>query len=120
MHEWLDSAGPDTFSGGGEEDLTTQPGAASGGVQPALSDHLWLYDDGAIWDLGPALVDADHDGVLESLTRGAAGGMTVYTDRDLDGRIDRITAVQATGETRVADLDLATGQWQSTALGRLD
>ena len=123
MSDWLDDPGPPP-TGGGEEYLS-DPGlgdpypAATAPAAP-LDDHLWVFAGGSIWDLGPPSDDADADGVAESLTRGAAGGVTVYSDRDLDGRVDRITELDAAGEYRVSDLDPDTGDWHPGALGRLD
>ena len=85
-----------------------------------LDDHLWMHDDGRIWDLGPAEVDTDNDGVNDSLTRNGPDGMTVYTDSDRDGQVDKITEIGADGEFRSAVLDPETGAWIPTDSGRLN
>lgn len=84
-----------------------------------LADHLWLETEDAAWDLGPAEVDTDGDGVADSLTRNGPDGMTVYTDSDADGRVDKITAITADGEFLSRERDSETGAWAPTDLGRL-
>ncbi|MBR7193190.1 hypothetical protein KB201_13670 [Gordonia sp. SCSIO 19800] len=84
-----------------------------------LDDHLWMHDDGRIWDLGPAEVDTDNDGINDSLTRNGPDGFTVYTDSDRDGQVDKITEIGADGEFRSAVLDPDTGQWISGGSGRI-
>ncbi|MFE0748800.1 DUF6802 family protein [Gordonia sp. NPDC058843] len=84
-----------------------------------LDDHLWMHDDGRIWDLGPAEVDTDNDGVNDSLTRNGPDGFTVYTDSDRDGQVDKITEIGADGEFRSAVLDPDTGEWISGGSGRI-
>ncbi|MBT0567487.1 hypothetical protein KIK15_11985 [Williamsia sp. CHRR-6] len=84
-------------------------------------DHLWVSEGDRIWDLGPAQVDTDNDGIADSLTQmGAHGGMTVYTDTDHDGQVDAITEVHSDGAYESRRLDTHTGQWQRTSTGRLD
>lgn len=83
-------------------------------------DHLWMHDDGRIWDLGPAEVDTDNDGINDSLTRNGPDGFTVYTDSDRDGQVDKITEIGSDGEFRSAVLDPETGEWISGDSGRLD
>ena len=83
-------------------------------------DHLWMYDDGRIWDLGPADVDTDADGVNDSLTRAGPDGMTVYTDADHDGRVDTVTHIGSDGGYDAHRLDADTGYWVPTDSGRLD
>lgn len=109
-----------TPAGAGEQDLIGESGETGNGPVSGIDDHLLLFTDGALWDLGPASDDADADGVPESLTRGAGDGVTVYSDRDLDGRIDRITELDGAGGCRVSDLDPRTGRWSPVGLGRLD
>ncbi|MGC4933317.1 DUF6802 family protein [Gordonia sp. DT30] len=87
---------------------------------PGSDDHLWMYDDGRIWDLGPADVDSDADGIPDSLTRTGPDGMTVYTDRDHDGRVDTVTRIGADGSYDAHRLDADTGNWVPTDSGRLD
>ncbi|WP_439033200.1 DUF6802 family protein [Gordonia terrae] len=84
-----------------------------------LDDHLWMHDDGRIWDLGPAEVDTDNDGINDSLTRNGPDGFTVYTDSDRDGQVDKITEIGADGEFRSAVLDPDTGEWISGGSGRI-
>ena len=84
-----------------------------------LDDHLWMHDDGRIWDLGPAEVDTDNDGINDSLTRNGPDGFTVYTDSDRDGQVDKITEIGADGEFRSAVLDPDTGKWISGGSGRI-
>lgn len=119
MTEW-DSVTGDAEPGDGEEYLTGCPGESGEPPGGDLAGHLWMFDGGSLWDLGPAADDADADGIPESLTRTAADSVTVYSDRDLDGRVDRITELDASGECRVSDLDPQTGLWSPTGLGRLD
>ncbi|MFT3716638.1 MAG: hypothetical protein QM774_12050 [Gordonia sp. (in: high G+C Gram-positive bacteria)] len=115
-------SGPDPGEwGGGEESLSGPAGIDAGGpASSPLDDHLWVFSDGSIWDLGPAQVDADADGVAESLTRSASGEVVVYSDRDLDGLVDRITHWDPSGDYRVSDLDPDDGSWSGGTLGRLD
>ncbi|MGC4962783.1 DUF6802 family protein [Gordonia sp. DT218] len=82
-------------------------------------DHLWMHSDGRVWDLGPADVDTDDDGVRDSLTRSGAGGMTVYTDSDHDGQVDQITEIDAQGMFSSRTLDPDSGAWVPTDSGRL-
>ncbi|GAA3704427.1 DUF6802 family protein [Gordonia hankookensis] len=82
-------------------------------------DHLWMHSDGRVWDLGPADVDTDDDGVRDSLTRSGAGGMTVYTDSDHDGQVDKITEIDAQGMFSSRTLDPESGAWVPTDTGRL-
>lgn len=82
-------------------------------------NHLWMHQDGRVWDLGPADVDTDNDGVRDSLTRHGPDGMTVYTDSDHDGQIDRITEVDAQGTFTSSSLDHSSGAWVPTDCGRL-
>ncbi|MFT4393304.1 DUF6802 family protein [Gordonia lacunae] len=88
-------------------------------VSDDLDDHLWMHDDGRIWDLGPAEVDTDDDGINDSLTRNGPDGFTVYTDSDRDGQVDKITEIGADGEFRSAVLDPDTGEWISGGSGRI-
>ncbi len=99
-------AGPEV---GGEESLSG----------PMLDDHLWVFAGESVWDLGPAEVDSNADGVVDSLTRGIDGQVTVYTDTDADGQVDRIVELGVTGDWAVTALDPGTGEWRSTQLGRL-
>lgn len=82
-------------------------------------DNLWMADGDRIWDLGPADIDTDADGVPDSLTRVGPQGVTVYTDADHDGRIDAITEVRDDGGFESRRLDADTGDWVRTDLGRL-
>ncbi|MGV9670789.1 MULTISPECIES: DUF6802 family protein [unclassified Gordonia (in: high G+C Gram-positive bacteria)] len=97
-----------------------------GGSIPGLDDlgapaddHLWMYDDGRIWDLGPADVDTDDDGVKDSLTRAGPDGLSVYTDRDNDGRVDTVTRIGSDGSYQAHTLD-DSGNWVPTDVGRLE
>lgn len=83
-------------------------------------DHLWMYDDGRVWDLGPADVDTDADGVADSLTRTGPDGMTVYTDRDHDGRVDTVTHIGSDGDYEAHRLAADGRTWVPTDSGRLD
>ncbi|WLP88919.1 MULTISPECIES: DUF6802 family protein [Gordonia] len=85
-----------------------------------VADHLWMHDAGRIWDLGPADVDTDADGINDSLTRNGPEGLTVYTDADRDGQVDTITRVGADGSYAAQVLDPATGRWVPTDSGRLE
>lgn len=84
-----------------------------------LDDHLWMHEDGRIWDLGPAEVDTDDDGVNDSLTRNGPDGFTVYTDSDRDGQVDKITEIGSDGEFSSAVLDPETGRWIPGDSGRI-
>ncbi|QMU21465.1 DUF6802 family protein [Gordonia rubripertincta] len=84
-----------------------------------LDDHLWMHEDGCIWDLGPAEVDTDNDGVNDSLTRNGPDGFTVYTDSDRDGQVDKITEIGADGGFSSAVLDPETGEWIPGGSGRI-
>lgn len=119
MDVWSDPADSGA-AGGGEESLSGVDdggGAAGGGP---LHDHLWVFDGDTAWDLGPAQLDADADGLNDSLTRGTVEQLTVYTDTDADGRVDRITELDPSGSCAVSDLDPDTGVWRATRLGRLE
>ena len=83
-------------------------------------DNLWIADGDRVWDLGPADVDSDADGIPDSLTRVGPGGITVYTDTDHDGRVDAITEVDSDGGFESRRLDIETGDWVRTDIGRLD
>lgn len=83
-------------------------------------DNLWVHDDGRIWDLGPAEVDTDADGIADSLTRNGPDGVTVYTDSDHDGQVDRITQLRSDGSYTASRLDPDSGTWVPTDSGRLD
>lgn len=133
-----DATDPDPFAydpppdGVGDHDAGFAPAAAIGdltgndllpgedevGTDP--DDHLWVHDDGRVWDLGPADVDTDADGVKDSLTRSGPDGLTVYTDSDHDGQVDRITEVGADGSFEARRLDPSSGEWIATDSGRLD
>lgn len=96
-------------------------GLTEPGSQPdSPADNLLMHDDGRIWDLGPADVDTDADGVPDSLTRSGPGGLTVYTDSDHDGQVDRITQVGSDGSFASQTLDRDTGIWVATDSGRLE
>ena len=83
-------------------------------------DNLWIVENDRVWDLGPADLDTDADGVADSLTRTGPEGMTVYTDSDRDGQVDLITEVNRDGGYRTSRLDPASGQWTATDSGRLE
>lgn len=121
MENVADLADFDANDGAGEESLSTaDPGFVVDPAAGPLHDHLWVFDGDTAWDLGPASVDADDDGVADSLTRGTAEQLTVYTDTDADGCVDRITELDPSGRCAVSDLDPATGLWRATHLGRLE
>ncbi|EON32040.1 hypothetical protein GTC6_14594 [Gordonia terrae C-6] len=107
---------------GGSDDPRSFESVAALHETPAsdeLDDHLWMHEDGRIWDLGPAEVDTDNDGINDSLTRNGPDGFTVYTDSDRDGQVDKITEIGADGEFRSAVLDPDTGEWISGGSGRI-
>ncbi|GAA3950301.1 DUF6802 family protein [Gordonia caeni] len=120
MNDWGEPAGSGALGDGGEESLSGSDLDGGNGERGALDDHLWILAGETVWDLGPAQLDADADGVPDSLTRGADGQITVYTDTDSDGRVDRITEMDPTGRCSVSDLDPDTGLWQASVLGRLE
>ncbi|MFT4200353.1 DUF6802 family protein [Gordonia sp. (in: high G+C Gram-positive bacteria)] len=96
-------------------DEQTGDDAVGGGV----GDHLWLADAQRLWDLGPATVDTDADGIRDSLSRNDADGLTVFTDSDRDGRVDRITRVGTDGSVTSSTYDEQTGRWSTVRPGRL-
>ena len=83
------------------------------------ADHLWLSQGDDVWDLGPADIDTDADGIADSLTRPGPDGMAVYTDSDADGRVDLITEIGEDGTDSTQRLDTESGTWRSTDSGRL-
>ncbi len=89
-------------------------------VTPDPADSLWTYDDGSLWDLGPADLDADGDGVADSVTSELDGDHVVLTDTDGDGRVDRLTELRPDGTVRVVDADRESLPWSPTSLGRLE
>lgn len=105
-----------------------ESGTHVGAAEPLLAsapvhdphDNLWIADGDRVWDLGPADVDSDADGIPDSLTRVGPGGVTVYTDTDHDGRVDAITEVHSDGAFESRRLDVETGDWVRTDIGRLD
>ena len=99
----------DMFGDGG--DHLAPPGS------PA--DHLWMSQGEDVWDLGPADLDTDADGIADSLTRTGPDGMAVYTDSDADGRVDLITEIGADGSYSAQRLDTGSGTWLPTDSGRL-
>lgn len=82
--------------------------------------NLWVVENDRTWDLGPAEVDTDADGIADSLTRNGPDGLTVYTDSDRDGQIDRITQVRSDGSFVARRLEPASGRWVPTDSGRLE
>jgi hypothetical protein len=121
MDDWSDPADLGAADGDGEDSLSGAAGEAGvGDTARPLHDHLWVFDGDTAWDLGPAELDADADGLNDSLTRGTVEQFTVYTDTDADGRVDRITELDESGACSVSDLDPDTGMWRATRLGRLD
>ncbi|ORM35344.1 DUF6802 family protein [Williamsia sp. 1135] len=82
-------------------------------------DNLWIVENDRIWDLGPADVDTDADGIADSLTRPGPDGLTVYTDSDRDGQVDLITEVRKDGGFTSQRLDPSSGEWIATDSGRL-
>ncbi|MFC0316428.1 DUF6802 family protein [Gordonia phosphorivorans] len=109
----LDFTETGALDGVGDESLPGHEGAP-------LDGHLWVFSGETAWDLGPARLDADSDGIPDSLTRGEDGQLTVYTDTDADGRVDRITELDPTGDYAVSHLDPETGRWWASRLGRLE
>ena len=84
------------------------------------SEHLWLYDiSGRVWDLGPADLDTDADGIDDSLTKTGPDAMTIYTDRDHDGQVDTVTRIGTDGSYSAHALDAQSGRWLPTDAGRL-
>ncbi|MFW0783083.1 DUF6802 family protein [Gordonia sp. CPCC 206044] len=111
------SAG-DGLHGGVHEAAYIVPGDEVGDTSSPDS-HLWMHQDGRVWDLGPADVDTDDDGIRDSLTRNGPTGVTVYTDTDHDGQVDRITEVDAQGMFSSRSLDPMSGSWVPTDSGRV-
>lgn len=106
--------GEDAF---GEDAGPPDDGGVSSSNGPA--GHLWIRTDDSIWDLGPADLDTDADGVEDSLTRTGGEGMAVYTDSDGDGEVDRITEIDQEGRFTARHRNPDTGQWDPTDSGRL-
>lgn len=94
-------------------------GSDDGGPPDSLTQHLLLHDAGRVWDLGPALVDTDADGVPDTLTRVGAQGLVVFTDSDHDGEVDKITSIAADGTYESSTREHAGGPWRATDSGRL-
>ncbi|WP_051092662.1 DUF6802 family protein [Jongsikchunia kroppenstedtii] len=90
------------------------------GSSVSARHNLWVVENDRTWDLGPAEVDTDADGIADSLTRNGPDGLTVYTDSDRDGQIDRITQVRSDGSFVARRLEPASGRWVPTDSGRLD
>lgn len=116
------------FAGWPDAPVTTTAGEPTGaeplsdsGTDPAAHDprHLLLHDAGRLWDLGPAMVDTDDDGLADTLTRTDGDGVVVYTDADQDGEVDTITEIGADGSYWSRSLDEQSRQWLPTDSGRL-
>ncbi|MFW0788248.1 DUF6802 family protein [Gordonia sp. CPCC 205333] len=84
-----------------------------------LSDHLLLHDAGRVWDLGPALVDSDNDGIADTLTASGGDGLVIFTDSDHDGEVDKVTSIASDGTYESVSRDAAGGPWRATDSGRL-
>lgn len=105
------------------EDPIFEGAAGEGPAVDGLADpddHLWMHDDGRVWDLGPADLDTDADGTADSIARPGPDGLTVYTDSDQDGQVDTISEVRADGSYETRTLNPESGTWMSTDKGRLD
>ncbi|GAA4641041.1 hypothetical protein [Gordonia humi] len=98
---------------------TDDAASADSALREGPADDLWVYQDGQLWDLGPADVDADGDGVPDSITSDSDGDPVILTDSDGDGRIDRMTRLTADAEVAVADVADRPLPWSPTSLGRL-
>lgn len=121
MNDWAGLVGSGFVDDDGEKCLSPPPSGESIAAAPSPSDdHLWVFDGGAVWDLGPAEDDVDADGIADSLVRGTAEHATVYTATDADGRVDRITEVDTGGYHCVSALDPDSGTWRATTFGRLE
>ncbi|GAB17009.1 hypothetical protein GOEFS_018_00420 [Gordonia effusa NBRC 100432] len=100
-------------------DLTDDtPGGPTDSGGP-LSEHLLLHDAGRVWDLGPAAVDTDDDGIADTLTRAGSDGLVIFTDCDHDGEVDKVTSIAADGTYESVTRDTAGGPWRATDSGRL-
>ncbi|MGO3326805.1 DUF6802 family protein [Gordonia sp. (in: high G+C Gram-positive bacteria)] len=108
MEDWF---GFDSADGGIAD--AESPAAAQAG------DGLWIYDDGQLWDLGPAELDADADGVPDSITSDVSGDPVILTDTDGDGQVDRMTRLDQSGGVTVSDECDEPLPWRPTSLGRL-
>ncbi|MCF8588781.1 hypothetical protein L5G28_04075 [Gordonia sp. HY285] len=82
-------------------------------------DDLWIYDDGQLWDLGPPDLDADADGVPDSILTDIAGDPAILTDTDRDGQVDRVTRLETAGGVTVTAESDEPLPWRPTSLGRL-
>ncbi len=71
--------------------------SGSGDAPVGPADSLWTYEDGSLWDLGPADFDADGD-----------------------GRVDRVTTLHTDGTVDVSDMTAERLPWSPTSLGRLE
>lgn len=115
-----------------DDEFLTGLGAGSAGEGVSFASHpgplaagepyenLWIVENDRIWDLGPADVDTDADGIADSLTRPGPDGLTVYTDSDRDGQVDLITEVRGDGGFSTQRLDPSSGEWIATDSGRLE
>ena len=80
---------------------------------------LWTYDDGLLWDLGPAELDADGDWTAESVISDVDGEPVLVSDVDGDGRVDRLTRLDGSRVDLGSDQDDEHLEWRPTSLGRL-
>lgn len=95
-------------------------GDTSEGFSADPHENLWWYDDGTVWDLGPAEFDANGDGRPDSLTSELDGSSAILTDSDGDGRVDRMSVLRADGRVAAWDLEANGEEWNPTTLGRVD
>ncbi|WP_341268331.1 DUF6802 family protein [Gordonia malaquae] len=94
--------------------------SGSGDAPVGPADSLWTYEDGSLWDLGPADFDADGDGTPESRASELDGDQVLLSDTDGDGRVDRVTTLHTDGTVDVADVTAERRLWSPTSLGRLE
>lgn len=90
------------------------------GASGDAHENLWWYADGTVWDLGAAELDADGDGVADSLTSELDGDHVVLSDYDGDGRVDRMSQMHIDGRVTERSVDGVAPEWSPTRLGRLD
>jgi hypothetical protein len=93
--------------------------------QSALTD--WTADDQMLVDtdhgqvdIGPATVDTDDDGHLDTaVVHDAQGDTVLYTDSDGDGHADVATELTPSGEVIIADHSAADHEWAQSQHGHL-
>lgn len=86
----------------------------------SLASTLVALDtDGKQYDLGPATMDLNEDGIPETVVATGEDGQTLaYTDRTGDGVADQIMRISATGAVEILSSD-GFGSWQVAETGQM-